>query len=190
MPRRKQRATPPVVFKNVVLPSHPPAVMTNSLEAVIHGAMPIPIPVALEDVPRQLRRRSATGSQRLTEDWPPCRRQPAYVEEVIASWMADHRIVRRPLTVGAPLLTLVCWLHSQGYPVPTRERMAEALETSKDAIDSARSTAIGWNEIYEIQQTYSGQVGRRHSTRRLRRLIPCDDLYEVYQRTVDARKRA
>jgi hypothetical protein len=81
-------------------------------------------------------------------------------------------------------------LHERKHPVPTRARLASALGTIEDAIDAARSTALGAGEIREIQETYAGQVARRFSIRRRRRVIPSRELYSLYRSEIEQRKRA
>jgi hypothetical protein len=89
-----------------------------------------------------------------------------------------------------PLLAIVCLLHERNYPVPVRWRLAEAIGTTKDAVDSARSTAIAEGEITEVMETRPGRVSHRSSITRLRRLIPSDELWQLYQGAVAARKSA
>lgn len=126
---------------------------------------------------------------RKKETWPPIEVPNGYIIGKIQEWMAEHRESRRPLTVAGPLLALVCWLYEHNYPFPTRGRVAEAIgpTCTRDSVDSAVSTSIGYGEITELHRTEPGEVKGRLSIARRRYLIPSRALQMAYQ---DAKHQA
>jgi hypothetical protein len=117
---------------------------------------------------------------RKKETWPPIEVPIGYVIAKVSDWMVEHRESRRPLSVAAPLLATVCWLHSKNYNFPTRGRIAKALRTTVDSVDSAISTAIGHGELTEVHKTEPGEVKGRESIVRRRYLVPSRQLQMVY----------
>jgi len=117
---------------------------------------------------------------RKRETWPPIEVPNGYVIGRISDWMVEHRESRRPLSVAAPLLATVCWLHMKNYNFPTRARVAKALRTTVDSVDSAISTAIGHGELTEVHKTEPGEVKGRESIVRRRYLIPSRQLQMIY----------
>ena len=117
---------------------------------------------------------------RRKETWPPIEVPNGDIVGKISDWMVEHRESRRPLSVAAPLLATVCWLHSKNYNFPTRSRMAHALRTTVDSIDSAISTAIGHGELTEVHRTEPGEVQGRASIVRRRYLVPSRQLQMTY----------
>jgi hypothetical protein len=120
------------------------------------------------------------GKGRLKVEWPPVPDVPAYRLRAVETWLADHRNVRRPLTVTAPLLAVICALYEKQHPMPTRRALAEKFECNIFSIDGAISTALGEGEITEEYRQEPGNVAVRSSIRRRRFLLPSKQLYDVY----------
>ena len=99
--------------------------------------------------------------------------------EAVADWMQTHRENRRPLSVSAPLLTLVCALHEKGYALPNRRRLAAAIGCTKEGVEAAISTSIAYGEITERHVTLEGAVAQHGSTPEGRFLDPSPDLLHV-----------
>ena len=118
------------------------------------------------------------------EAWPPIPSVRNYQVDAIADWMQSHRENRRPLSVAAPLLTIVCALADKQYQLPTRVRLAEEIHCTKDGIDAAISTALAYGEITERYEVIEGAVQQRRSSRRVRFLDPSADLLRVYRAAV------
>ena len=126
--------------------------------------------------------RSGHRTGRAKEEWPPVPTYRDYQVQAIADWMQTHRENRRPLKVAAPVLAIVCALHERGHPFPTRARVAEAIgDCTKDVVDAALSTALGFGEISERWETMEGAVQQRRSVRRVRFLEPSPKLLDVYR---------
>lgn len=148
---------------------------------------------------RQPKPHGVTGRQK--EAWPPLPPRPGqhgsiaqYKIDAVRDWMHQHRNIRRPPDIAAPLLALICWLYDreEGYPLPTRERLAVWVTGNDEraangrmkaagSIDAALTTALGMDEIREEVRTVQGRVEGRASARRLRYIIPSDDLWGAYQ---------
>jgi hypothetical protein len=80
------------------------------------------------------------------------RKPPEHVVDRVIEWLQEkHNSPRRPTVMG-PLLTLIVYLDREGIPFPTREQLAGFLKTTKDAIDSARYTALARQEIAEAYE--------------------------------------
>jgi hypothetical protein len=125
-------------------------------------------------------RKSGYRTGRGKEAWPPMPKFDNRRIDRVATWMQAHRENRRPLTVAAPLLSLVCALHEDGHHLPTRARLAEAIGCTKDGVDAAISTAIAYGEISERHVTLDGAVAKRRSTRRLRFIDPSPELLAAW----------
>lgn len=77
---------------------------------------------------------------------------PEQVTERVIEWLIEkHNSPRRPTVMG-PLLTLIVYLDREHTPFPTREQLAKFFKTTKDAIDSARYTALAREEIAETYE--------------------------------------
>lgn len=68
---------------------------------------------------------------------------------------------------------MICILDDRGHYLPTRARLAEALGTSADSIDSAIKTACLWREITEVNVIE--KAGRR------RYMKPGAELRQVFE---------
>lgn len=144
---------------------------------------------------------------RIKETWPPVPVPRAGAVLALEEWLREHRQSVRSLPVCAPLLAIVCELHEMGreYYLPTRERLAEAIEqvrqeidpprrasvrkgltprTSVHAIDAALSTAAGHEDTFEEYRTEEGDVTRRKSIRRRRYVHPSKQLLAVWHKIV------
>jgi hypothetical protein len=157
------------------------------------------MPVARKNQPHHL----PHGMGRTKAVWPPVPRVPDYRVRAVEEWIKEHRDTTRPLTCAAPLLAIVCELRVQGHPWPTRRQLAEALygrdpeveagrkpgnrTRGTDSIDSALNTALAEGEVSEVWDNEPGDTANRASIRRIRYIIPSDELFEVYQEAVQRR---
>ena len=129
-------------------------------------------------------RKSGYRTGRQPEQWPPVPRVSAKVVEAVADWAQTHRENRRPLSVAAPVLAIVCALHEKRHPFPTRARLAEAIGCTKFGVDAAISTAIGHGEVTERWEALEGAVVQRKSARRVRYVDPHPELLRIYRDAV------
>lgn len=143
------------------------------------------------------------GMGRTKATWPPVPEVPAYRVAAVEDWIKEHRDTNRPLVCAAPLLAIVCELRVLKHPWPTRRQLAEALygkdpeveagrkpgnrTRGTDSIDSALSTAIAEGEVSEVWDNEPGETHNRPSIRRVRYILPSDELFEVYQEAVRRR---
>lgn len=127
---------------------------------------------------------------RKPENWPPIPKPPQYLVDIFENWLRTARGSIRGLPVAAPLLVVVCMLHEKGHWLPTRRRLAEALDTGTPSIDAALSTALGRDEITEIWEVEAGEVTARASIRRHRYLVPGSELLSLYKTARSRRSRA
>lgn len=129
---------------------------------------------------------------RKPETWPPIpfeggRRIPNYLVDPIEEWMRTKRGSPRSLPIAAPLMVLICALHKAGHYLPTRKRLAEALNTGTPSIDAALSTALGYEEVAENYQTEAGEVTHRASVRRHRYIVPSPELLALYDDVLETK---
>lgn len=108
-------------------------------------------------------RASGWRTGRGKEEWPPVPSVRQYQIEAVAVWANMHRENRRPLTVAAPLLAIVCALYDKGHPLPVARRLADAIGCSKDGIDAAISMALAYDEVSERYEVIDGGVRDRKS---------------------------
>ena len=117
---------------------------------------------------------------RVKVEWPAVPHVAQYRVETVGEWLADHRNVRRPLTVATPLLAVVCALYEKNHPLPTRRALSEAFDCNIFSIDAALSTALGEGEVTEEYRYFDGDVLARRSIRRRRYVLPSEQLYHAY----------
>lgn len=119
---------------------------------------------------------------RAKQIWPPMPNVDRQICRQLELWLRGRRNSQRRMSVTGPLLAIVCALHEKGHPLPTRERLAEAVgTTSLDSIDTGISTSIGEGDVTERYETSPGTVARRASTVRRRYLDPSAELMASYR---------
>jgi hypothetical protein len=117
----------------------------------------------------------------------PIKRATQAQEAAIAAWLNEHRPhspVPRKVTV--PLLGMVFTLHEAGLPWPTRQRLADVIGTTKDAIDRARTVSLSYGEIEEQWSYPVVQRNGQPAANRAKYVIPSKQLSFVCRRA-DAR---
>lgn len=117
----------------------------------------------------------------------------------VEDWLAGHRNVRRPLTVAAPLLALVCALHKRQLHFPVRRRVAEWLRdnghaewTSErpNAVDKVIQVALALDEIEIHHAIEPGNTATHASVIRRRYLVPNAELLAAFDNATTTYGRA
>jgi hypothetical protein len=133
------------------------------------------------------------GHGRIPEDETNGPRLPRVTRAEVAAvedWLMGHRNVRRPLTVAAPLLALICALHAKGEYFPVRKRVAAWLRdnghaewTSEhpNAVDKAIQVAVALDEIEIHWAIAEGNVAAMPSILRRRYLVPNAELMDAFR---------
>ena len=132
------------------------------------------------------------GKGRIAEDETTGPRIPPVTRAQILAvddWLTRHRNVRRPLTVAAPLLALVCALHHKEQYFPTRSRIAAWLRDEgyaeweserPNSVDKAIQAAVSLQEIEIRYAVHEGNAAAGQSILRRRYLVPSRQLLYAF----------
>lgn len=106
---------------------------------------------------------------------------PIIVDAFIDMLISEQEMFRPPEKAAA-MLALICELHLQEQPFPTRAEAARHINCSIPTIDAALSTRLDEGYITPDIRITEGNVQRRHSALRQRHYKPSAHLLSVYKK--------
>jgi hypothetical protein len=106
---------------------------------------------------------------------------PVEIDAMVDFLLSREKSQRRP-EASAKLLILVCKLHKDRTPWPTRPAVAKHLDVSLPLVDRAISQRRAQRLIKVVIETTQGFVKQRQSVITHRFIEPSEDLWTAYEK--------
>ena len=127
-----------------------------------------------------------TPTHRLRAALPPI---SPYVLTTMTEWLYGRERMQRRPEATAKVLCLVCALHRDRRPWPTRPAVAKALDVSMPLVDVAISQRRADGLLTVVIETKQGHVKQRASVITEKFIKPCEELFKIYRDAEKAEKK-